>query len=74
MLNVFGILQDSDVERPLQESATGEASNEDRSSDTSQLHAVESIAISDAQRCMSLYFALCTKVSIFSLLQYFYIL
>lgn len=53
--------KDSDVERPLQESATGEASNEDRSSDTSQLHAVESIAISDAQRCMSLYFALCTK-------------
>ncbi|KAF8038513.1 hypothetical protein BT93_B1152 [Corymbia citriodora subsp. variegata] len=53
--------KDSDVERHLEESATGEASNEDRSSDTSQLHAAESVAIAEAQRCMSLYFALCTK-------------
>ncbi|XP_048127124.1 symplekin isoform X3 [Rhodamnia argentea] len=53
--------KDSDVERPLEERAMGEASNEDRSSDTSQLHAAESVAISEAQRCMSLYFALCTK-------------
>ncbi|XP_056172309.1 uncharacterized protein LOC115672207 isoform X2 [Syzygium oleosum] len=53
--------KDSDVERALEESATGEAINDDRSSDTGQLHAAESVAISEAQRCMSLYFALCTK-------------
>ncbi|XP_076904696.1 uncharacterized protein LOC143560239 [Bidens hawaiensis] len=53
---------DTQMERPLTESVS--AVSKDSSSDAGQLSTSENIpssSVSDAQRCMSLYFALCTK-------------
>lgn len=51
------------MERPLTESVS--AVSKDSSSEAGQLSTSENIpssSVADAQRCMSLYFALCTKV------------
>ncbi|CAK9133851.1 unnamed protein product [Ilex paraguariensis] len=56
--------QDSNVEKPLDENQSLSGITKDISSDTRQSSTSESIAsssVTEVQRCMSLYFALCTK-------------
>ncbi|KAL5550451.1 hypothetical protein UlMin_000627 [Ulmus minor] len=57
-------LKDSDSAKHFNELPSLSANSKDVSSDTHQScpsQSVSSLSISDAQRCMSLYFALCTK-------------
>lgn len=57
--------QDSDSEMHLNELKSMSANSKDVSSDTHQSctsQGASSLSVSEAQRCMSLYFALCTKV------------
>ncbi|OWM81734.1 uncharacterized protein LOC116195754 [Punica granatum] len=56
-------LKDSVIERGPEEHLIGDSSAKDVSSDTHQSSNIESLsnAVSEAHRCMSLYFALCTK-------------
>ncbi|KAK1562008.1 hypothetical protein Q3G72_004851 [Acer saccharum] len=56
--------KDSDVEKPSNEHLLASAISKDISTDayqTSTSQSVPSLSIPEAQRCMSLYFALCTK-------------
>lgn len=58
--------QDSALEKLSEENLVGDSSVIDVSSDAYQSSTTGSVSdsISEAQRCMSLYFALCTKVCI----------
>ncbi|KAG7965085.1 hypothetical protein I3843_09G205600 [Carya illinoinensis] len=56
--------KDSEIEKPVDERLSVSANSKDISSDTHQssmCQSVSSLSVSEAQRCMSLYFALCTK-------------
>lgn len=53
------LAKDTEMEKPLSESVN--AITKDVSSEVGQPCTSESTSITDAQRCMSLYFALCTK-------------
>lgn len=64
-------MQDSEIEKPVDEHLSVSANSKDISSDTHQpsmSQSASSLSVSEAQRCMSLYFALCTKVP----LQFFF--
>lgn len=57
--------QDSESEKPFNELPSLSANSKDVSSDTHQSCTSQSgsaLSVCEAQRCMSLYFALCTKV------------
>lgn len=63
LLSLF--IQDSNLEKPSAEQPSLESVTKNISSDTSESsvsHKLSSSSLTDAQRCMSLYFALCTKV------------
>ena len=63
---MFWFIQDSDLDKPSLENPSVSSLTKDISSDTHQSctsQSVSSSSLTEAQRCMSLYFALCTKVS-----------
>lgn len=60
------LIQDSNLEKPSAEQLSLESVTKNISSDTSEScisQKMSSSSLTDAQRCMSLYFALCTKVA-----------
>lgn len=65
LVTLLLIEQDSDFEKPSNEHMSGSIVSKDISTDTHQSCTspnVSSLSIPEAQQCMSLYFALCTKV------------
>lgn len=65
IVTLLFIEQDSDLEKPSNELMSGSTVGKDISSDIHQSStspSMSSLSIPEAQRCMSLYFALCTKV------------
>lgn len=55
------VQKDSDLEKPSNEHQLASANTKDTSLDTSTSESVSVSSIAEVQRCMSLYFALCTK-------------
>lgn len=62
--SVTEMQKDSHLEKPVDEHPSVSVNSKDISSDTHQsstCQSVSSLSVSEVQRCMSLYFALCTK-------------